>query len=150
MAKGTGVSTSSVHRIWRAFSLQPHRSETFKLSSDPQLIVKIRDIVGLYQDPPDKALMICVDEKSQIQALDRTQLLLPMRPRQIEPRSHDYERPGTTTSFAALINAARTQAAVTPGEVIADVSPVTSRACFAPFSTRSNVMLPPRSTPMSL
>ena len=88
MAKVSGVSTS-VHRIWRAFSLQPHRAETFKLSSDPQFVEKVRDIVGLYLDPPEKALVICVDEKSQIQALDRTQPMLPMRPGQVERRTHD-------------------------------------------------------------
>ena len=82
MAKATGVSISTVHRIWRAFSLQPHRSETFKLSTDPLFIAKVRDIVGLYLDPPEHALVLCVDEKSQIQALDRTQPLLPMRPGQ--------------------------------------------------------------------
>ena len=97
MAKASGVSTSSVHRIWTAFSLQPHRTETFKLSTDPQFVEKVRDIVGLYLSPPDKALVICVDEKSQIQALDRTQPLLPMRPGQVERRTHDYERHGTTT-----------------------------------------------------
>lgn len=123
MAKAAGVSTSSVHRIWRAFSLQPHRSETFKLSSDPQFIEKVRDIVGLYLDPPDKALVICVDEKSQIQALDRTQPLLPMRPGQIERRTHDYERHGTTTLFAAFIAAATAQTAVKAGEVIGRCKP---------------------------
>ena len=80
MAKASGVSTSSVQRIWRAFCLQPHRAETFKLSTDPQFVEKVRDIVGLYLDPPEKALVICVDEKSQIQALDRTRPLLPMAP----------------------------------------------------------------------
>ena len=90
---------------WQAFCLQPHRTETFKLSTDPQFVEKVRDIVGLYLDPPEKALVICVDEKSQIQALDRTQPLLPMRPGQIERRSHDYERHGTTTLFAGLIAA---------------------------------------------
>jgi transposase len=84
MAKATGVSTSTVHRIWRAFSLQPHRSETFKPSTDPLFLEKVRDIVGLYLDPPDRALVLCVDEKSQIQALDRTQPMLPMRPGQAE------------------------------------------------------------------
>src|SRR5512143_1222229 len=78
------ISTSTVHRIWRAFSLQPHRSETFKLSTDPLFVEKVRDIVGLYLDPPERALVLCVDEKSQIQALDRTQPLLPMRPGQAE------------------------------------------------------------------
>jgi len=102
MAKASGVSTSTVHRIWRAFSLQPHRSQTFKLSSDPLFVEKVRDIVGLYLDPPERALVLCVDEKTQIQALDRTQPLLPMRPGQAERRTHDYERHGTTSLFAAL------------------------------------------------
>lgn len=102
MARTSGVSISTVHRIWNAFSLAPHRSETFKLSTDPQFVEKVRDIVGLYLDPPERALVLCVDEKSQIQALDRTQPLLPMHPGQIERRTHDYERHGTTTLFAAL------------------------------------------------
>src|SRR3954463_10728139 len=102
MAQASGVSTSTVHRIWRAFSLQPHRSETFKLSTDPLFVEKVRDIVGLYLNPPDRALVLCVDEKSQIQALDRTQPLLPLRPGQAERRTHDYERHGTTSLFAAL------------------------------------------------
>ena len=102
MAKASGLSVSTVHRIWRAFSLQPHRSETFKLSTDPLFVEKVRDIVGLYLDPPDRALVLCVDEKSQIQALDRTQPLLPMRPGQAERRTHDYKRHGTTSLFAAL------------------------------------------------
>ena len=102
MAKACGLSQSSVSRIWRAFSLAPHRSETFKLSRDPLFIEKVRDIVGLYLDPPDRALVLCVDEKSQIQALDRTAPLLPMRPGQIERRTHDYARHGTTSLFAAL------------------------------------------------
>src|ERR1700757_1747949 len=102
MARHSGISTSSVGRIWRAFGLQPHRAETFKLSQDPLFVDKVRDIVGLYLNPPDHALVLCVDEKSQIQALDRTQPLLPMRPGQIERRSHDYQRHGTTSLFAAL------------------------------------------------
>jgi transposase len=102
LAKKTGLSRASIHRIWRAFSLAPHRSETFKLSRDPLFIDKVRDIVGLYLDPPDRALVLCVDEKSQIQALDRTAPLLPMRPGQIERRTHDYKRHGTTSLFAAL------------------------------------------------
>src|SRR5271163_528586 len=102
MAKACGLSQSTVSRIWRAFSLAPHRSETFKLSRDPLFIEKVRDIVGLYLAPPDRALVLCVDEKSQIQALDRTAPLLPMRPGQIERRTHDYERHGTTSLFAAL------------------------------------------------
>ena len=82
--------------------MQPHRSETFKLSPDPLFIEKVRDIVGLYLNPPDKALVLCVDEKAQIQALDRTQPLLPMRPGQVERRTHDYMRHGTTSLFAAF------------------------------------------------
>jgi transposase len=102
MAKASGMSRSSINRIWRAFGLQPHRSETFKLSTDPQFVEKVRDIVGLYLAPPERAVVLCVDEKSQIQALDRTQPLLPMRPGQIERRTHDYVRHGTTSLFAAL------------------------------------------------
>jgi transposase len=102
MAAASGMSRTTVNRIWRAFGLQPHRSETFKLSKDPLLIDKVRDIVGLYLHPPDRAVVLCVDEKSQIQALDRTQPVLPMRPGQVERRTHDYKRHGTTTLFAAL------------------------------------------------
>ena len=102
MAKASGVSASTVHRIWRAFSLRPHRAETFKLSTDPLFVEKVRDIVGLYLAPPERALVLCVDEKSRIQALDRTQPLLPMRPGQAERRTHDYKRHGTTSLFAAL------------------------------------------------
>jgi transposase len=102
MAKASGVSRSTVNRIWRAFGLQPHRTDTFKLSKDPLLIDKVRDIVGLYMNPPDHAVVLCVDEKAQIQALDRTQPLLPMRPGQVERRTHDYKRHGTTSLFAAL------------------------------------------------
>ena len=102
MARATGISATTVHRIWGAFGLQPHRVESFKLSSDPLFIDKVRDIVGLYLDPPERALVLCIDEKSQIQALDRTQPMLPMRPGQAERRSHDYKRHGTTTLFAAL------------------------------------------------
>jgi transposase len=102
MAQACGLSRGTVHRIWRAFALQPHRTETFKLSTDPLFIEKVRDIVGLYLHPPERALVLCVDEKSQIQALDRTQPLLPMRPGQVERRTHDYVRHGTTSLFAAL------------------------------------------------
>jgi len=102
MARASGLSVTTVHRIWSAFSLQPQRSETFKLSTDPLFVEKIRDIVGLYLDPPDRALVLCIDEKSQIQALDRTQPLLPMRPGQVERHTHDYKRHGTTSLFAAL------------------------------------------------
>ena len=102
LAKATGLSRMTISRIWQAFGLQPHRSETFKLSPDPLLIEKVRDIVGLYMNPPDHALVLCIDEKSQIQALDRTQPLLPLRPGQAERRTHDYKRHGTTSLFAAL------------------------------------------------
>lgn len=102
MAKASGLSRSAIGRIWGAFSLQPHRSETFKLSADPLFVEKVRDIVGLYLNPPERALVLCVDEKSQMQALDRTQPLLPMRPGQVERRTHDYVRHGTTSLFAAL------------------------------------------------
>jgi transposase len=102
LARKVGMSHMAVSRIWRAFGLQPHRDETFKLSPDPLLVEKVRDIVGLYMNPPEGALVLCVDEKSQIQALDRTQPLLPMRPGQIERRTHDYRRHGTTSLFAAL------------------------------------------------
>jgi transposase len=102
MAKTTGLSQSTISRIWRAFVLQPHRSETFKLSTDPLFVEKVRDVVGLYLNPPEKALVLAVDEKAQIQALDRSQPLLPMRPGQPERRTHDYVRHGTTSLFAAL------------------------------------------------
>jgi transposase len=102
MAQASGLSQTAISRIWRAFALQPQRSETFQLSRDPLFIDKVRDIVGLYLNPPDHALVLCVDEKSQIQALNRTQPLLPMRPGQVERRSHDYVRHGTTSLFAAL------------------------------------------------
>lgn len=102
LAKASGLSRMTISRIWKAFGLQPHRSETFKLSPDPLMIEKIRDIVGLYMNPPEHAVVFCVDEKSQIQALDRTQPLLPMRPGQNERRTHDYKRHGTTSLFAAL------------------------------------------------
>jgi transposase len=102
MAEAGGLSHMTVQRIWKAFGLEPHRSETFKLSTDPQFVEKVRDIVGLYLDPPERALVLCVDEKTQIQALDRSQPVLPMRPGQAERRSHDYFRHGTTSLFAAL------------------------------------------------
>jgi transposase len=102
MAQRCGLSQTAVSRIWRAFALQPHRTETFKLSKDPLFIEKVRDIVGLYLSPPDKALVLCVDEKTQIQALDRRQPVLPLRPGHPERRTHDYTRHGTTTLFAAF------------------------------------------------
>ena len=102
LAKATGLSRMTISRIWHAFGLQPHRTETFKLSPDPLLIEKVRDIVGLYMNPPEHAEVFCVDEKSQIQSLDRTQPTLPLRPGQLERRTHDYKRHGTTSLFAAL------------------------------------------------
>jgi transposase len=102
MAKASGLSVSTVQRIWRAFGLQPHRVETFKLSTDPDFVAKVRDVVGLYMSPPERAIVLCVDEKSQIQALDRSQPMLPMRPGQPSRMTHDYKRHGTTSLFAAL------------------------------------------------
>lgn len=102
MARACGLSVSTVQRIWRAFGLQPHRLEAFKLSTDPDFVAKVRDVVGLYVSPPAHAVVLCVDEKSQIQALDRSQPMLPMRPGQPARRSHDYTRHGTTSLFAAL------------------------------------------------
>jgi transposase len=113
MATRSGLSPWTVAEIWRAFGLQPHRTETFKLSNDPQFIEKVRDIVGLYLDPPEAALVLCVDEKAQIQALDRTQPVLPMAPGVPERRTHDYRRHGITSLFAAFN--------VGNGEVIGEV-----------------------------
>lgn len=103
MASASGISRSSVNTIWKAFNLQPHRSETFKLSADPNFVEKTRDIVGLYMSPPENAVVICCDEKSQMQALDRTQPLLPLRPGTPERRTHDYHRHGTSSLFAGLM-----------------------------------------------
>lgn len=102
MAAATGLSQSAISRIWRAFALQPHRIETFKLSADPLFVEKVRDVVGLYLDPPERALVLCVDEKSQIQALDRSRPTLPILPGTPARRAHDYLRHGTTSLFAAL------------------------------------------------
>lgn len=102
MAAATGMSQTAIVRIWNAFGLQPHRTETFKLSSDPQFIEKVRDVVGLYLNPPDRAIVLCVDEKSQVQALDRSQPLLPLTCGTPERHTHDYARNGTTSLFSAL------------------------------------------------
>lgn len=115
LAKQVGVSHSTVHRIWQAYDLKPHRTETFKFSTDPQLKEKVVDIVGLYLNPPEQALVLGVDEKSQIQALSRTQPLLQLRSGQVERHTHDYKRNGTTTLFAALN--------VATGEVIGECHP---------------------------
>ena len=102
MAAATGMSQTAVSRIWRAFGLKPHKQETFKLSADPQFVEKVRDVVGLYLNPPERALVLCVDEKTQVQALDRSQPVLPMMPGTPERITHDYIRAGTTDLFAAL------------------------------------------------
>ncbi len=102
MAAEVGLNQSAVHRIWKAFGLQPHRQDTWKLSKDPQFIEKVRDVVGLYLNPPERAVVLCVDEKSQIQALDRTAPILPMLPGVPERATHDYKRSGTSSLYAAL------------------------------------------------
>jgi transposase len=102
MAAEVGLTQSAVHRIWKAFGLQPHRTETFKLSRDPQFVAKVRDVVGLYLNPPERAVVLCVDEKSQIQAIDRTQPILPLAPGVPERATHDYKRHGTSSLYAAL------------------------------------------------
>jgi transposase len=102
MARASGLSQSTVGRIWRAFGLKPHRADTFKLSTDPYFVEKVRDVVGLYLSPPEKAIVLCVDEKPQVQALERTQPVLPMAPARTERTTHDYTRHGTTSLFAAL------------------------------------------------
>lgn len=135
MAASTGMSRTAIFRIWQAFGLQPHRSETFKLSTDPQLIEKVRDIVGLYLNPPEHALVLCADEKSQIQALERTQPILPLRPGQAERRTHDYQRHGTTSLFAALD--------VATGKVIGEVHRRHRSTEFRKFLDRIDAEVPP-------
>lgn len=115
MARAQGISEATVRRIWRQHNLKPHLVKTFKLSRDKQFVEKLHDIVGLYMNPPDKALVLCVDEKSQIQALDRTQPGLPMKRGRCGTRTHDYKRYGTTTLFAAL--------SMLDGKVIGDCMP---------------------------
>ena len=134
MARRCGLSQSAVSRIWRAFALQPHRAETFQLSRDPLFVEKVRDIVGLYLDPPDKALVLCVDEKTQIQALDRSQPLLPMRPGQAERRTHEYLRHGTTSLFAAL--------EVKSGRVVSDMHARHRSVEFRKFLDRIDASVP--------
>lgn len=102
MARASGLSQSTVGRIWRAFGLKPHRADTFELSTDPYFVEKVRDVVGLYLAPPEKAIVLCVDEKPQVQALERTQPVLPLAPGRTERATHDYVRHGTTSLFAAL------------------------------------------------
>src|SRR6202162_3699234 len=102
MAEETGLTQNAIVRIWRAFGLQPHRVENFKFSKDPQFVEKVRDIVGLYLNPPDRAIVLCVDEKSQVQALNRTEPILPLAPGVPSRQSHDYQRHGVTSLFAAM------------------------------------------------
>jgi len=134
MAKATGLSAMTISRIWRAFGLQPHRSETFKLSPDPLLIDKVRDIVGLYLNPPVHAVVFCVDVKPQIQALDRTAPLLPLQPGQVERRTHDYKRHGTTSLFAALN--------VTTGKVVGETYARQRSRELRKFLTRLEASVP--------
>jgi len=135
MSRASGLSVSTVQRIWRAFGLQPHRLETFKLSTDPEFVAKVRDVVGLYVAPPAQAIVLCVDEKSQIQALDRSQPMLPMRPGQAARRSHDYTRHGTTSLFAALD--------VATGRVIGKCFPRPRAAEFRKFLDEIEANVPP-------
>jgi len=128
MAARTGMSPSTVHRIWKELGYKPHRTETFKFSTDPALEAKIRDVVGLYLDPPEGAIVLSIDEKTQIQALDRTQPLLPMRPGQVERHTHDYTRHGTTCLFAAL--------EVSSGQVTTDTRERHTGADFLAFMRR--------------
>ena len=135
LAAATGISKSTAHRWLQTFSLQPHRQKSFKLSNDPFFVEKVRDIVGLYLNPPDKAVVLCVDEKTQIQALDRTQPLLPMGLGYVEGVTHDYIRHGTTTLFAALD--------VATGAVIAECKPRHRHQEFLSFLRRIDKELPP-------
>ncbi|KHL03983.1 hypothetical protein LK10_07535 [Sinomonas humi] len=125
LGKHLGISNTTVARAWREYGVQPWRSGTFKFSTDPELVAKVTDVVGLYLAPPEDAVVLCVDEKSQIQALDRIAPMLPMQPRQIERRTHDYTRHGTTTLFAAL--------EVATGQVTAAVKPKHRRQEFLAF-----------------
>jgi transposase len=134
MARETGLSPATVQRIWSKHHLQPHRVESFKFSTDPEFVAKVRDIVGLYLNPPDKAIVLSVDEKSQIQALDRTQPILPLRPGLPERQTHDYERHGTTTLFAALDIAA--------GKVIGQCQPRHRHQEFLQFLTKIDTATP--------
>jgi transposase len=134
MAAATGMSQSAISRIWRAFGLRPHQTEAFKLSPDPQFIDKVRDIVGLYLNPPDAAVVLCVDEKSQIQALDRSAPVLPLMPGVPERRTHDYVRHGITNLYAALD--------VASGQVIADMTPHHRAAEFRRFLSLIDMSVP--------
>ena len=136
MAKSQGISRMAVQRIWKQYNLKPHLIETFKLSRDKRFLEKLHDIVGLYLNPPDKALVLCVDEKSQIQALDRTQPLLALRPGVPARQTHDYKRNGTTTLFAAL--------SMLDGKVIGDCMPRHRHQEFIRFLKRIDSEIPPK------
>jgi len=136
LAKRAGISQSSVGRIWHAFGLKPWLTDTFKLSEDPQFVDKVRDVVGLYMNPPEHAVVMCVDEKTSIQALDRTQPILPMRPGQIERRTHDYKRNGVTDLFAALNLAT--------GQVVHQVRPQHRAIEFRKFLDAIDAAVPDR------
>lgn len=135
MARQVGISHDTVARVWRAFGLQPHRTESFNLSSDPHFVAKVRDVVGLYMAPPENALVLCVDEKSQIQALERSQPVLPMAPGRPERRTHDYFRHGTTSLFAALD--------VATGRVIGSLKPRHRSREFLSFLRQIQRQVPP-------
>lgn len=134
MAERVGVSHDTVHRVWRARGLKPHLVETFKLSNDPRFEEKLVDVVGLYHDPPERAVVLCMDEKSQVQALDRTQPSLPMKPGRAGTMTHDYRRHGTTTLFAALN--------VLTGDVIGECLPRHRHEEFLVFLRRINREVP--------
>src|SRR5215216_2801970 len=135
LAAATGMSQTAISRIWRAFGLKPHQTEAFKLSPDPQFVDKVRDIVGLYLNPPEAAVVLCVDEKSQIQALDRSAPVLPLMPGVPERRSHDYVRYGTTNLYAALD--------VASGQVLAEMTPQHRAEEFRRFLNRIERSVPP-------
>jgi putative transposase len=134
MAQVTGISKSSVQRVWSAFGLKPHRQESFKLSTDPLFVEKLRDVVGLYLNPPENTLVLCVDEKSQCQALERTQPMLPMGLGYVQGFTHDYVRHGTTTLFAALD--------IANGEVLADCQPYHRHQEFVSFLRQIDANVP--------
>lgn len=134
MSKATGISSASVQRIWQAFGLKPHLEQTFKLSTDPNFVDKVQDIVGLYLNPPDEAVVLCIDETSRIQALDRTQPGLPLSPGNPATRTHDYKRHGTTSLFAALD--------IATGKVIGRLKPHHRSAEFLTFLKEVDEVLP--------
>jgi transposase len=134
LAAKSGISASSVGRIWKAFGLKPWLTDGFKLSTDPQFVDKVRDVVGIYMNPPEHAVVLCIDEKTSIQALDRTQPSLPMRPGQVERRTHDYKRHGVTDLFAALN--------VATGQVLHQTRPMHRAVEFRQFLDAINANVP--------